>query len=381
MITRFPKLLLIPAMVVAAGCQWRCAITGNEGKTGSEAVSTELVVKAEPVMRQEWTAVVPISGSLRTRSAVDVKPEVGGRLIAVYFEEGDLVRKDQLVAEIDPVNYRLAYDQAAAAVTVAEAGLERAKVAAQHARTEKERADNLLRSGGITQKDHDAAATGVREAETQVRLAEAQVGQARAGLAVADKALKDCEIFAPAQGHVQERYLDRGSLLVPGVAILKLVDNSRLELECDIPSYQLGAIRIGQHASFNTPTWGDRRFEGVVSSINPVIESDNRSARVNMKIANPGGELRSGMYARGEIVTGREKAALVIPRDALIPEEEGSGKAGVFVVREGKARRADIQIGDSRQDRVWVRQGLSEGDLVITEIGPSLKEGTPVRIK
>ena len=117
------------------------------------------------------------------------------------------------------------------------------------------------------------------------------------------------------------------------------------------------------------------------SAINPVIESDNRSVRLNLKIANPGGELRSGMYARGEIVTGREKAALVIPRDALIPEEEGSGKAEVFVVREGKARRIDIQIGDSRQDRVWVRQGLSEGDLVISEIGPSLKEGTPVRVR
>ena len=105
---------------------------------------------------------------------VDVKPEVGGRLIAVHFQEGDTVRKDQLLAEIDSTNYQLAYDQAQAALWVAQAGVERSKISAEHARTEKERADNLLRSGGITQKDHQAAMTGVKEAESQVRFAEAQ---------------------------------------------------------------------------------------------------------------------------------------------------------------------------------------------------------------
>lgn len=379
--SRFPKHLWILAFLTAAAAQPGCRLLQNPN--GEDALvnnsPTELVVKAEPVKRQEWVVAVPFSGSLRSQSVVDVKAEVGGRLIAVYFEEGDFVRKDQLLAEIDPVNYRLAYDQAAAALAVAEAGLERAKVAAEHARTEKERADNLLRTGGITQKDHDAAVTGVKEAESQVRLAEAQIGQARAALAVAEKALKDCQIHAPAQGHVQQRMFDKGSLLVPGVSICTLVDNSRLELECDVPSYRLAEIRVGQRASFTTPTFGERRFEGVVSAINPAVQAENRSVKVKLRIANPGGELRSGMYARGEIVTGRESGVLVIPRDALIPEAEGSSGAAVYVIREGKARRAEIRIGGSQADRVWVREGLSEGDVVITEIGPSLKDGTPVR--
>ncbi len=378
---KFLKILLPLALVLVAGSQWRCGASNKAEEAGSSAggAAAVLVVKTVPVERQEWIATVTISGSLRTLSTVDVKPEVGGRLIAVYFEEGDLVRKDQLMAEIDPVNYRLAYDQADAALKVAEAGLDRAKVSAEHVKTEKERADNLLRTGGITQKDHDAATTGVKEADSQVRLAEAQCVQARAALAVAEKAMKDCKIYAPAQGHVQKKFFDKGSLLVPGVSICMLVDNSRLELECDIPSYQLAPIRIGQRATFTTPTWGERRFEGTVSAINPAIESDNRSARFKLRISNPGGELRSGMYARGEIVTGRENGALVIPRDALIPEEEGSAQAGVFIVKEGKAQRADIEIGGSQQQRVWVRKGLAEGDIVITEIGPSLKEGTSVQ--
>jgi RND family efflux transporter MFP subunit len=381
--SRFSKYVLILALLPPAAVQPACRLFENPD--GSDAAlnnqTSELVVKAEPVKRQEWVAAVPFSGTLRSQSVVDVKTEVGGRLIAVYFEEGDFVQKDRLLAEIDPVNYRLAYDQAAAALAVAEAGLERAKVAAEHARTEKERADNLLRTGGITQKDHQAAETGVKEAESQVRLAEAQIGQARAALAVAEKALRDCKIHAPTQGHVQQKTYDRGSLLVPGVSICTLVDNSRLELECDVPSYQLAAIRVGQRAAFTTPTFGERRFDGVVSSINPAVQAENRSVRVKLKIGNPGGELRSGMYARGEIVTGRESGVLVVPRDALIPEEEGGSGSGVFVVRDGKARRVGIQIGGSQADRVWVREGLSEGDVVITEIGPALKDGTAVRVE
>ena len=179
--SRFSKYVLIVALLATAAAQPACRL--YENPNGAEAAlnnrATELVVKSEPVKRQEWIDAVPFSGTLRSQSVVDVKTEVGGRLISVYFEEGDFVKKDRLLAEIDPVNYRLAYDQAAAALAVAEAGLERAKVAVEHARTEKERADNLLRTGGITQKDHQAAETGVKDAESQARLAEAQIGQAR----------------------------------------------------------------------------------------------------------------------------------------------------------------------------------------------------------
>ena len=379
--SRISKILLMPALILIVGSQWYCGKREKENSGNPEAgLSTELAVKTVDATSREWIVTVPITGNLRTLSTVEIKPEVGGRLIAAYFMEGAPVRKNQLLAEIDPINYRLAYDQAEAALRVAEAGLERAQISADHSKTEKERADNLLRSGGITEKDHQAALTGIKDAESQVRLAEAQCGQARAALAIAEKALKDCKMYSPTDGHVQKRYFDKGSLLSPGVALYTIVDNNQLELECVIPSYQLASLRLGQRATFQTPTYGERLFEGVVSAINPEVESENRSVKVNLRISNPRGELRSGMYARGEIVTNKEARALVIPRDSLIPEQEGLEAAGVYVVREGKAHRLDVKIGDSKMAQVWIRQGLKEGDLVITEIGPSLKEGIPVRV-
>jgi membrane fusion protein, multidrug efflux system len=370
-------LILLPA----AGVQLNCGRSKVEGRENpGTALSTELVVKVAPVARRDWIVSVPITGNLRSLSTVEIKPEVGGRLVATHFVEGDLVRKSQLLAEIDPVNYRLSQDQAEAALQVAQAGLERAKISADHARTEKERADSLLKSGGITEKDHQVALTGIKDAESQVRLAEAQCGQARAALAIAEKALQDCKIYSPIDGHVQKRYFDQGSLLSPGVAIYTIVDNKQLELECVIPSYQLAKLRLGQHATFKTPTYGEQAFDGIVSAINPEVESENRSVTVRLKISNPRGELRSGMYARGEIVAQNEANALVIPRDSLIAEKDESVRVGVYVVKDGTAHRIPIEIGDTEAEDVWVSKGLKEGELVISEIGPSLKEGIAVQI-
>ncbi len=376
-----PILQLALAFALSAW-QWGCGEDKSKASSDPAPRASEgIVVKANPVESREWTVMVPVSGSLRSESIVEVRSEVGGRLVATYFNEGDMVQKGRLLAEIDTTNYRLALDQAQAALVVALAGLERAKVTADHARREKERADSLLKSGGITEKDHQAAATGVREAEAQVALAEAQCGQARAAISIAEKALGDCRISAPAQGHVQKRFFDQGSFLAPGSPVYTVVDNSRLELECLVPSYRLAELSLGQHAVFMTPTWGERPFDGAVSAINPMIEADSRSVKVKVRIVNPGGLLRTGMYARGNIEVRREPGALVVARSALVAEKEEAKSGTVFVAQDGKAIRRAVEVGGIQEDRVWVQRGLRQGELVIEEIGPALKEGSVVRLQ
>ncbi len=373
--------VIVPVLAVLAASAWRCGRSGDTEPANTAAAPVALVVRAQTVSPGEWTVTIPISGSLRSQSIVDVKPEVGGRLVAAHFEEGDLIRRNQVVAEIDPTNYKLALDQAKAALAVAQAGIQRAEVTSEHARREKERADNLLRSGGITEKDHEAAVTGVREADAQVSLAEAQREQAGAALAIAEKALSDCRVLAPADGRVQQKHFDRGSLVSPGVPLYTIVDNSRLELECVVPSYRLGELHVGQSAEFTTPSYADRRFRGVVTAVSPMVEQDNRSVRAILRITNPTGELRSGMYARGFIVVRAEKDALIVPRSALLVESEEATSGIAYTVRDGRARRQPIRLGGIQEDRVWVRDGLQPGDVVIVEIGPDLKDGSIVRVQ
>jgi membrane fusion protein (multidrug efflux system) len=194
--------------------------------------------------------------------------------------------------------------------------------------------------------------------------------------------LRDCSIYAPAGGHVQKRWVDEGSLLIPGSSIFTVVDNSRLELECVVPSYYLPSIKSGQEAEFTTPSWGDKTFKGVLSAINPMVQPENRSLVVKVKVQNPEMKLRSGMYARGFIATGKITNVPVIPNDALIPEEgESSEYADVFVVEGGVVKRRRIRLGGKGQDKVWVQGGLNAGDLLVIERGPSLEEGLRVRVE
>ncbi len=357
-----------------------CTNMESDGEKPSEisAGPADLSVRTVRVEPGDWMNTVPISGSLETLSSVEVRAEVGGRLAAVHVREGELVHKGELLAEIDSSNYELAYRQSAAASAVAQAGLERARISAEHASAEKARADNLLQTGGITQKDHQAAITAMKESGAQVALSEAQCLQAEATMAIAEKALKDCLIEAPADGHVQKKWMDEGSLVNVGSPLFSLVDNRRLELECVVPSYLLSSLKIGQQAVFTTPTWGENPFKGSLSSINPVVQQENRSVTVNVRVENPQMKLRSGMYARGHLTVDKVEGVPVIERDALIPGEEAPGAAAVFVVEDGTAKRRRVLIGGERGNRVWIRDGLVGGEILIVEWGPSLRDGTRV---
>jgi membrane fusion protein (multidrug efflux system) len=373
------KILMLTCAVLAIA-QWHCSNPASKaGNAADPPPESPLDVKTVQVTTEEWTIAVPVSGSLRSKSMVDVKAEVAGRVIAMHFEEGDQVHQGQVLGEIDPTNYQLTLDQAKAALLVAEAGLGRAQVGLDHALRERQRADNLLRTGGITERDHQAALTAVKEAEAQVKLSEAQCGQAHAAISVAEKARRDCAVVAPEDGRVQRKYIDTGSLASPGAPLYNIVDNSRLELECNVPASHLSGIRLGQRVTFTTPTFGERRFEGAVAAVNPIVESDNRSVKVSVRISNPADELLSGMFARGGIDIRRQTSVPVVPRIALIAESDAAEKGSLYVIEEGKARRRSVQVGGIQQDRVWVQEGIRPGDWVIIEIGPNLKDGTPVR--
>ncbi len=366
--------LLAALGAVLSGCKARSALAP------AAAEPPPLVVKALPVEAGVWTVTVPFSGSLRSRSIVEVKSEVAGRLTDAHLFEGDVVRKGEVIAEIDPVNYRLVHEQALASLAVAEAGVARAKVTLDHARREQARADNLLRTGGITEKDHQAATNGVREAEAQLQLAEAQREQVKTTISIAEKAIRDCHIVAPAAGRVQKKFVDQGTLIGPAQSIYTIVDNSRLELDCLIPSYRLAEIRPGLRSRFTTPTFGTREFQGVVSAINPMIESDSRSVKVALRIENPGGELRAGMFARGVVEVRRQPNALIVPRSALIAGQEDSSSGSVYTVKNDAVHARAVKIGGLQEDRIWVVEGLEQGEWVVVEIGPALKDGSPVKV-
>ena len=328
-----------------------------------------------------FAATVAVTGTLVSTSRVDVKAETTGRLGKFPKEEGDPVAAGEAVAWVEDENYRLAVRQAESAVAVGDAALARARVAEAHSRSELERARNLVQSGGITDKDLKTAQVADQDARAQVQFASAQLEQAQASLEIARKRLRDAVIHAPVTGEIQKKFVNAGAYLEPATAVMTLVDNRRLELESLVASADLAPIRAGQKVTFSVNSFPGAAFEGRVTEINPAVDTDTRSAKVRIRVENASGRLKAGMFAQGEVLTGVESRAIVIPAAAVYRDDRSAKASSVFVLEQGKAARRAVHIGRERDTSLEITDGLRPGDLLIAEQNIELAEGVRVQAR
>ncbi len=365
--------LALCLLLSASGCRKKESAATIEGSE-LPSLDVEVVeVKAQPL-----ALTVPVTGSLVSRALVVVKAETAGRLLKFAKEEGDAVTAGEAVAWVDDENYRLAVRQDQTAVQVSEAALARTRVAAEHAASELERARNLLKSGGITDRDLKAAELTERDSRAQVALAEAQLAQTRAVLAGSEKRLRDTVIRSPISGVIEQRFVNPGAYVEAPTQMFSIVDNQRLELESPVPSTDLAQIRQAQRVSFAVNSYPGATFEGTVVEVNPAVDPLTRSARVRISVNNSGGRLRAGMFAQGAIQTGVEHNTVVVPAVAVYRSAGSGGEAYAFVVENGKAARRAVRIGRETGGRVQIREGLRPGDVLIAEQKIELAEGVSV---
>ena len=364
--------LLALFALLPAGCGKKQA--GASVKVDAMAVS----VKTVRIESQPLPLTVVVTGTLVSNSSVDVKAETTGRLLQFAKQEGDAVSVGEAVATVDDENYKIAVRQAQAAVQVADAALARTRVLAAHSKSELARSQNLVRSGGITEKDLEAAQLADRDAQAQVAVAEAQLAQARAAQDMADKRLRDAAIRAPVAGVIQRKYINPGSYVEPPTMVFSIVDNRQLELESPVPTALLGQIRAGQTVTFQVNSYPDSKFEGRVAEINPAVDALARSAKVRVRVDNSSGKLKAGMFVEGAIQTGLEQQAILVPAGAVYRSATPGQDSYVFVVDGGKVARRPVQLGRETDNRLEITSGLKPGDALVAEQRIELAEGVRV---
>jgi RND family efflux transporter MFP subunit len=297
---------------------------------------------------------------------VQVVAEVQARLLRVVREEGSRVGKGDLLAVLDETDYRLANDRARAALAVAEANR-------AHAQAEKERADNLLKTGGITDRDHLAA-------QVAQQVGEAGLAQARAEVAIAGQALARTQVKAPFSGRVARRFPDPGAMLAPGAPLFTLVDDSVLEFKAPVPSKDYGKVKVGAAVALAIDALEGARVLGRVARIEPLVDERSRSFQVVVEV--PGrADLVGGLFARAAVRVGQVSGAHVVPPSALVRDGSDPSTAEAFVVRAGKAERIAVTIGVEAPDGVQVTSGLAPGDEVVLDPPTSLASGAPVEVR
>jgi RND family efflux transporter MFP subunit len=345
--------------------------------TGQVSAVPVNVLKVQP---SPLAVTITITGNLVSRTWVEVKAETTGRLVRFPKQEGDPVSAGETVAWVETENYELALRQAQTAVQVAEAGLERARVIQEHNQSELERSQNLLKSGGITEKELRATEAAQRDSQAQTQLAQAQLDQARAALGVAQKRLRDTSILAPVGGVIEKKTVNAGAYVEPPTVILTIVDNQQLELESPVPSASLGQVRSGQKVTFQVNSYPETTFPGQVIEVNPAVDPLSRAARVRIRVDNSSGKLKAGMFAEGSIQTGIAQEAIVIPAAAVYRNQGDAKDSYAFVVEIDKAVQRKLRIGREIDSKVEIVEGLKPGDLVVSEQKIELADGVRVTV-
>ncbi len=356
--TKRVHLLLAVLPFLLAGCPG--------GKTAATDAPRGIAVRTVTVEKRDLPEEVVLTGTLRPRAQVQVVAEVGARLLRINRDEGAPVAKGEVLAVLDDTDYRLANDRARAALAVAEANR-------AHAQAEKERADNLLKTGGITDRDHLSA-------QVALQVADASLAQAKTEVAIAGQQLARTEVRAPFAGRVARRLPDPGSMLAVGTPLFTLVDDSVLEFRAQVPSRDLAKVRVGIPVQLAIDALPDARVEGRVARVEPLVDERSRSFQAVVEVPGRSG-LVGGLFARATVRVGEVSGALVVPPAALVREGSDPSAAAAFVVRQGKAERVDVALGVEAPDGIQVTRGLAAGDVVVLDPPTTLASGAPVDVQ
>ncbi len=381
-----PTIIVLSVLALAGGAAglyaWRQAATGATGPQAASGPATA-AVEVEPVGPGTLREVRRLTGTLESSARFVVATKVGGLVQAMLVDLGDRVEQGQLIARIDDAELVQAVAQAEADLAVRRAELARARSDLELARREFERSEQLRERGIAAEAQLDEIAARFESARAALELAEAQVSRAGSTLALRQIELGYTRVRATwsdgaASGSVAERYQDPGNTVQPNAPMIAVVTLDPLKAVVHVTERDYAGLRPGQAATVTTdgaPGW---TFDASIERIAPVFRESSRQARIELRVPNPEGLLRPGMFARVRIVLEEVGYASVVPLSAVVNR---AGQDAVFVVDDGAAaaRMVPVTLGIVEGERVGVVEPELTGRVVV--LGQQLlDDGTPVRV-
>jgi membrane fusion protein, multidrug efflux system len=357
----------VPAALIGLLALSACSGSAHEAPANATPEAPRAVpVRGANVEQRDLKETLTVTGTLRPKAEIKVIAEVAARLDRLAKDEGSVVRKGELLAVLDDTDYNLTLQRAKAALAVADANR-------AHASAERDRANSLLKTGGITDKDHLTA-------QVNLQVADASFAQAKAEVAIAEQNVTRTRIVAPFSGRLIDRLSDAGSYLASGTPIFTLVDDSVLEFRAAVPSSDYAKVKVNAPVTLTMDALPDVEVTGQVTRVVPMVQERNRSFELIARVPGQQG-LVAGLFARAAIHVRDVKGALLVPPSAVVRDGANPDRADVFVVANNKVERREIALGVEQPDAIQVIKGLTGGEIVVIDPPVSLTSGATVQVQ
>lgn len=331
------------------------------------------------------------TGTLEARVKTTISPKISGRIATVLVDQSDLVKKGELLVQLDDEDLQQQVRIASAGITTAEATLGRFQAEIEqskstYSKTEADlgRSQKLLLANSISQSEFDQsqesfelAKSGLIRAEANLREAQQQVELNRETLRFQETRLADTRLVAPFDGLIIQRQRDPGSIVVPGSPILQLISLDELWINAWVDETEIEHVKIQQLAQIIFRSNPNKMFRGKVARMGKQADRETREFTLDIEVLSLPDTWAVGQRAEVYIETSRIDDCIVIPTSYLKRRDR---QVGVFIEKNGLAFWQSIQIGLEGRDRIEVIDGLQVGDVVITPSKPDegLRNGQKV---
>lgn len=360
------RLLMISPLLLTAAC-------GGAPEDKKEEPLRVTVVRAAPA---DMAQTLRLSGTLSAREDIAVStPLQGLKIVAVYADAGDTVKRGQVLAQLEDVNADSQLRQTEAQLARAKAQLRSQQAAAAEAAATLKRYRPLAEADALSRQELDQQKSAAATAAANVEAAKADIAQLQAQLKDSRNQRSKTQIVAPAGGVIAKRNAEAGALTGPD-ALFHIIKDGTVELAADAGADELPLLQNGAQAQVSV-RGRDEAVGGTVRLVSPEIDSSTRLGKVRITLAHSDG-LYTGTYGEANIRLPSYRAAAALPETAVSFDSEG--KASVLAVDgNGRVSRVAVTAGRKQGGMVEIVSGLENGRAVVRRASAFVNEGDTVK--
>ena len=340
----------------------------------------------KPIEQDTIISYVEASGTIKPVNTIEVGTQVSGTVAKIYVDYNSVVKKGDLLAELDPSLFQANVDQSEAKLRNAKAAYSKAQSTLNYKKNNYQRYKHLYEKNYVSKDDVELAQANYLQAKAEVDAAKAEVSAAQASLHNNLTNLGYSKITSPVDGTVISREVDVGQTVAASFNTPTLFevakDLTKMQIETSVSEADIGKIKVGQEANYTLDGYQDRVFKGKVTQVRLASTTTNNvvTYTVIISVDNSEGLVIPGMSANVSVIVGEAKDALVVDNKALkfTPSENKQkyDKQGVWILKNGTPTRYDVELGLSDDNKTQIKSDeISVGDkVIISESGGKKKQ-------